>query len=75
MAGDKGGWLQAVWVVVMGAVMAMAIWLCDRMFPPFLVPFSSLSTLPPNSDFESVRSSLHQPLTGASLDAIIDQEA
>jgi hypothetical protein len=30
MAGDRGGWLQAVWVPIVGVVMAMAIWVCDR---------------------------------------------
>jgi hypothetical protein len=31
MAGDKGGWSQALWVPIMGVGMAMAIWVWDRM--------------------------------------------
>jgi hypothetical protein len=31
MAGDKGGWLQAVWVPIVGVVMSLAIWVCDRL--------------------------------------------
>jgi hypothetical protein len=31
MAGDKGGWLRALWVPVVGVVMSLAIWVCDRL--------------------------------------------
>jgi hypothetical protein len=31
MAGDKGGWLQALWVPVVGVVMAFVIWVFDRL--------------------------------------------
>jgi hypothetical protein len=30
MAGDRVGWLQALWIPVVGVVMALAIWVCDR---------------------------------------------
>jgi hypothetical protein len=30
MAGDKAGWSQALWVPIVGVVMALTIWLCDR---------------------------------------------
>jgi hypothetical protein len=31
MAGDKVGWFQALWVPVVGVVMSLAIWVCDRL--------------------------------------------
>jgi hypothetical protein len=31
MAGDKGGWLRALWVPVVGVVMSLALWVCDRL--------------------------------------------
>jgi hypothetical protein len=32
MAGDKAGWFQALWVVVVGVLMAIVIWICDCIF-------------------------------------------
>jgi hypothetical protein len=32
MAGDKGGWLQALWVPIVGVAMVLVIWVCDRLF-------------------------------------------
>jgi hypothetical protein len=31
MAGDKGGWLRALWVPVVGVVMVLVIWICDHL--------------------------------------------
>jgi hypothetical protein len=70
MAGDKDGWSQALWVVVVGVVMALVIWVCDRLmsWPPHVSSLSSAdhplfpSTLPADTQqsFELVHSSLHQ---------------
>jgi hypothetical protein len=32
MARDKGGWLQALWVPIVGVAMVLVIWVCDRLF-------------------------------------------
>jgi hypothetical protein len=73
MAGDKGGWSQALWVPGVGVVMPVVICLCDHFsvagnfglclssLPSFR---SSLLNLPSKPDIatslEFVRSSLHQ---------------
>jgi hypothetical protein len=75
MAGDKGGWSQALWVPIVGVAMVLAIWVWDRLWIPgshgtachrFSLPHdhhpSSTSTLRPGTgnSLEFVRSSLHQ---------------
>jgi hypothetical protein len=31
MAGDEGGWVQGLWVVILGVVMTLVLLLCDRL--------------------------------------------
>jgi hypothetical protein len=59
MAGDQGGWFEALWVPITGVVMVMAIWVWDRVLISDRIPdmvwsrhFSFLS-------LELVHSSLH----------------
>jgi hypothetical protein len=73
MAGDKGGWLQAVWVPIVGVAMALVIGVCDHVLlsgahtnwswsPHLSSLFSSpRDTHPDNArSLELVDSSLHQ---------------
>jgi hypothetical protein len=32
MAGDQGGWSQALWVPIVGVAMVLAIWVCDSLW-------------------------------------------
>jgi hypothetical protein len=60
MAGDKGGWLQALWVPIVGVMMILTIWMCDRLllsgflhrsWPPSVsYLFSSCSQLCPTTN-------------------------
>jgi hypothetical protein len=70
MAGDKGGWSQALWVPIVGVVMPLLIWVCDRMLS-WSSHFRFFSTTRPSSlpsdvnqdpihTLELVHSSLHQ---------------
>jgi hypothetical protein len=62
MAGDQGGWFSALWVPIVGVVMAMLIWVWDRVLISGVIPegdcsrqfFSSLfSSLLPNNHHRS----------------------
>jgi hypothetical protein len=64
MAGDQGGWFSALWVPIVGVVMAMLIWVWDRVlisglilegdWPQSLFSFLFSSLLPKNRHrFES----------------------
>jgi hypothetical protein len=82
MAGDKGGWLQALWVPIVGAVMALVIWVSDRQLMTATLHgswsphFSSCSRLCPSSNrntdpadsLELVHSSLHHTPAAAAQD-------
>jgi hypothetical protein len=62
MAGDQGGWFSALWVPIVGVVMAMLIWVWDRVLISDAIAevgwfqrfFSSLfSSLLPNIHYRS----------------------
>lgn len=65
MAGDQGGWYEALWVPITGIVMVMAIWAWDRVFV-VLTDSSGYWTRHLTFPLEVVRSSLHQPRLGSS---------
>jgi hypothetical protein len=83
MAGDKGGWLQAVWVPIVGVAMALVIRLCDRLWSheeasphfPFMpsltlcLKVSSSNSRETLHSLELVHSSLHQS-SNASLEDV-----
>jgi hypothetical protein len=79
MAGDKGGWLQALWVPIVGAVMALAIWVSDRQLmtgaaqrswsPRLSSLFSSFSSSLPN-DHPPFASTRH-PETDHSIELVL----
>jgi hypothetical protein len=54
MAGDKGGWLQAVWVPIVGMLMTLVIRVCDHLS----LPRSYLQCWSPHSPFLLTRLSL-----------------
>jgi hypothetical protein len=61
MAGDKGGWLQALWVPIVGLVMPLVIWICDRLLMTQPTDHPSSKDNPDNAhSLEMVLSSLHQ---------------
>jgi hypothetical protein len=57
MAGDKGGWSQALWVPIVGVVMIMTIWLLDHALYIFGHPRSKPDK---NLPLEFALSALHQ---------------
>lgn len=76
MAGDQGGWFEALWVPIVGVVMVIAIWVWDRfLLSPSLsdqdwCPHFSVQSLIPHkgnsestiaSSLEIIRSVLHGP--------------
>jgi hypothetical protein len=65
VAGDKGGWFQALWVPITGVVLALLLGVWDRILVSDLsLPFFSYFSSSPNNrqmSLEIVHSSLHQP--------------
>jgi hypothetical protein len=81
MAGDQGGWLQAVWVPIAGVVIATWIWVWDRVLissgnaeQKWILPFLSSSLHQSNHSLEIVHSSLHQSPFSRESEARVDEE-